>query len=187
MAGGLDEIDMRNRNNSYGQPSWIEDENRIVGHSENNRHRMRGTIVIVARKVQVSLRLFGFVASLTITASLASAQSSPQQAVPQPPQQGMSLSDARYVPPGYMTDMTEYWEPSGRIPMVLKPTPPGYVMGPDGQWCFNPPAGYVRPYSRSYGCLSQKMAICCQEKQSFMMYIRGYGPAIHTRKASILW
>ncbi len=170
------------------RPRWIEDENRIVGHSENNRHSKRGTIVIVARKVQVSLRLFGFVASLTITAGLASAQSSPQQSTPQPPQQqGMSLSDSRYVPPGYMTDMTEYWEPSGRIPIVLKPSPPGYVMGPDGQWCFNPPPGYCRPYSRSCGCMSQKLAMICQEKTSFCMYIRGYGPAIHTRKASTLW
>lgn len=143
--------------------------------------------MIVARKLEISLRLCGFVASIALTASLASAQSSPSQAAPQASQQGMPISDSRFVPPGYMTDMTEYWEPGGRIPQVLKPTPPGYVMGPDGKWCFNPPPGYCRPYSRSYGCISKSLAMHCQEKQSFCMYIRGYGPAIHTRKASILW
>lgn len=83
--------------------------------------------------------------------------------------------------------MNEYWAPSGRIPQVLRPTPPGYVPGPDGSLIFNPPAPYCAPYSRSCGFCSQKLAFWEQEKQSFCMYIRGYGPAIHTRPGSVHW
>lgn len=124
--------------------------------------------MIITRHLTGMLRLAACLAAVALSANGASAQE-------------------RYIPPGYGPDMNMYWAPSGRIPEVLKPLPAGYTMNADGELVFNTPPGFFRVYSRSCGGFSQWLAFRCQEKQSFHMYIRGYGPAIHTRPASVAY
>jgi len=124
--------------------------------------------VIIVRKLTGTLKLAACLTAVALSANWACAQD-------------------RYVPPGYVPDMNMYWAPSGRIPEVLRPLPAGYTMNENGELVFNTPPGFLHVHSRSCGPVSQWLAFRCQEKQSFHMYIRGYGPAIHTRPASVAY
>jgi hypothetical protein len=91
---------------------------------------------------------------------------------------------------GYIPTTPQPWPHAGRIAYGgMRPIPPGYVETPSGELVFDPPPDptMLRPYSRSPGVCSRWLAAHCQEKYSFCMYIRGYGPAIHSRPASVCW
>lgn len=124
--------------------------------------------MIITRHLTGMLRLAACLAAVALSANGASAQE-------------------RYIPPGYGPDMNMYWAPSGRIPEVLRPLPPGYQMNSNGDLVFHTPPGFIPVKPPCCGPLTQWLAFRCQEKQSFHMYIRGYGPAIHTRPASVAY
>jgi hypothetical protein len=115
----------------------------------------------------------------------AQVQSQPQM----PPSSASSISAAGATPPGYNPTTPEPWPRSGWISSAgMRPLAPGYVPNENGEIVFN---AQIFPYRRqdcwSPGWLFRKIGECHQEKTSFQMYIRGYGPAIHTRPASIWW
>lgn len=74
----------------------------------------------------------GCLACLSLAVTVASAQDQyPLQSQQRlPSQQQSTMSNARYIPPGYAPDMNMYWSPSGRCPEVLRPTPPGFYGRP---------------------------------------------------------
>jgi hypothetical protein len=94
--------------------------------------------------------------------------------------QDRTVPPPRYIPPGYVPDGNMYWAPSGRPPEVLRPIPPGYVVGPCGELIFAPPPKFPRP-------IPVWMDNYQQDRQSYHMYMRGYGPAIHSRPVGTFW
>lgn len=152
-------------------------------------HHHKDEIVIAISKSLKTLRVAGFFACLAVSVGVASAQQPVQQPSAQTaPQKLPPMSAGRYIPPGYYPDANFYWQPSGRPPEVLRPLPPGYLAPPTGDLtedCFVTPPKHFPICSRSCGCFSRWWATCWQEKQSFHMYIRGNGPAIHSRPASV--
>lgn len=137
--------------------------------------------MVAIPQLPVALRLVACFACFAISASVVSAQ---DKTMPQP-----IRTDSRYIPAGYYPDNNFSWPP-GRPAEVLRPLPPGYVAPPTGnvnEDCFQTPPRHFHIWSRSCGCLSRSLSLHCQEKQSFHMYIRGNGPAIHSRPGSIWW
>jgi hypothetical protein len=168
---------------------------------------------VIDRRGEAGGRIVTKIQSITATVCAAllatSGRTAPAQDRPQAFQNNVVLAQPlpdspivgtpRSSPTGFNPTTVEAWPRSGRTALSgMKPLPPGYVPNENGDIVYRPPLGYIKPHCPAprfmwWLCPQWTAAKCqqaelkCQEVQSFNLYIRGYGPAIHTRPASSHW